>query len=83
MKQVIFIFIAMLLLSIAVGNTVDRIGYAHKQIRNMQQNLVHRLGSWVAALSFMGSPYFIDYDCFKSGIFHYSGFYNPNSLFSR
>ncbi|GHS87345.1 hypothetical protein FACS1894201_08590 [Bacteroidia bacterium] len=56
------------------GNQVTRIGYSHKVIHNMTQNMVHK---------YRDTPYYMDYDEFRTGGYFYNGYRNPLSLWDR
>lgn len=66
-----------------VGNTVSRIGFSHRFVQHVTQNLmVHRYG--FLGLSFMGtSPDFGYYNSFYTGPYLHSGYYNPYTLYGR
>ena len=57
----------------ANNNSICRIGYSSKFVQSLTQNLVHK---------FMKTPYFMNYNNFKSGAFYYSGYNNPFSLWN-
>ncbi|MDE5635464.1 MAG: hypothetical protein K2I52_04060, partial [Muribaculaceae bacterium] len=54
------------------GNQVYRIGYSHKEIQDKTQNLVHR--------TIAQTPLFEGYKQFKEGVYIYSGYNSPYSL---
>ncbi|MDR2408444.1 MAG: hypothetical protein LBE13_10090 [Bacteroidales bacterium] len=56
------------------GNQITRIGYSHKIVHNMTQNMVHK---------FMNTPYYMSYDEFRRGGYFYTGYRNPFSLWER
>jgi hypothetical protein len=56
-------------------NQVTRIGFSHKMIQNLTQNLIHKtIGK---------APYFLNYDELKTSGYFYSGYHNPFSLWER
>lgn len=57
------------------GNT-NRIGYSHPMIQNYTQNLTHKtkLGS---------QNYYLNYNKFREGVYSYSGYNNPFSLWGH
>jgi hypothetical protein len=57
------------------GNQVTRIGYSHPMVQNFTQNVIHKYVT--------PTPYFLDYNKFRSGGYFYSGYYNPFSLWER
>lgn len=57
------------------GNQVTRIGYSHKTVQNLTQNAVHKY--------LTPTPYFLNYNEFKTGGYFYSGYNNPFSLWER
>lgn len=56
------------------GNQITRIGFSHKIIHNLTQNMAHK---------FMSTGYYMTYDEFKTGGYIYSGYNNPLSLWER
>lgn len=54
------------------GNQVYRIGYSHKQIQDKTQNLVHK--------TIVPTPLFVGEEQFKEGVYIYSGYNSPYSL---
>lgn len=56
------------------GNQITRVGFSHKIVHNLTQNMVHK---------FMKTPYYMSYDEFKTGGYVYSGYNNPLSLWER
>lgn len=54
------------------NNQITRIGFSHPMVQNLTQNAVHKY--------FTPTPYFLNYDNFKTGGYVYSGSYNPFSL---
>ena len=56
------------------GNQITRVGFSHKVIHNLTQNMVHK---------YMSTPYYMSYDEFKTGGYVYSGYNNPLSLWER
>ena len=67
------------------GNTVERVGYNHPQVQNTMQNkMIHKKGFLWGLFGFGKANYFSDYNNFKSkGIYGYSGWYNPFSLYGK
>jgi RHS repeat-associated protein len=57
------------------GNQITRIGFSHPMVQNLTQNLIHKYVT--------PTPYFLNYDEFKSGGYFYSGYNNPFSLWER
>lgn len=57
------------------GNSITRIGYSHKSFQDLTQNGVHK---WVP---FGRQNYYLDYSEFRSGLYSYSGMFNPFSLY--
>ncbi len=55
------------------GNQVSRIGYSHKEVQDFFQNGLHQ--SWFP------TPYYLNYDNFTRGVYSYTGFYNPFTLY--
>jgi RHS repeat-associated protein len=56
------------------GNHVERIGYSSKWVQELTQNLVHR---WVP---FGRQNFYVDDSNFTKGIYLYTGYYNPYSI---
>lgn len=63
------------------GNTVDRIGYSHKMVQDRTQNWVHRNGFFY--LPFGHQHFYVDYSQFRTGVFSFTGHYNPYSLWGK
>lgn len=63
-------------LGISQGNFTSRIGYSHPLIQDKIQNNLHRNGP-----GFSRTNYFNKYDHFEKGMYFYSGYNNPFSLF--
>ncbi|MDL2323157.1 hypothetical protein LJC52_04130 [Bacteroidales bacterium OttesenSCG-928-A17] len=59
-----------------VGNRISRIGFSHSSFQDLQQNGIHTTG-------FGKQNFYRMYDEFKSGLYLYSGHYNPFSLWGR
>ncbi len=57
------------------GSSITRVGYSHKSFQDLTQNGVHK---WVP---FGRQNYYLDYSQFRSGLYSYSGTYNPFSLY--
>jgi len=57
------------------GNQISRIGFSHSMVQNLTQNAVHKY--------LTPTPYFLNYDYFNSGLYFYSGYYNPFSLWEK
>jgi RHS repeat-associated protein len=57
-----------------VGNRIERIGYSSPWVQEFTQNLVHR---WVP---FGRQNFYVNDTAFSSGIYGYSGYYSPFSL---
>jgi hypothetical protein len=56
------------------GNQITRIGFSHKIVHNLTQNMVHK---------FMDTPYYVTYDEFRRSGYFYTGYRNPLSLWDR
>jgi hypothetical protein len=56
------------------GNQITRVGFSHKIVHNLTQNMVHK---------FMDTPYYMSYDEFRGGGYFYTGYRNPLSLWDR
>ena len=54
---------------------VIRFGVSHPVVQNLTQNLVHKFKNGYA-------PFFLNYDYMYKGVYSYSGFDNPISLFN-
>ncbi len=54
------------------GNQVHRIGYSHKNVQEMTQNFVHK--------HLANTPQFNGEDYFKEGVYIYTGYNSPYSL---
>ena len=57
------------------GNTVSRIGYNHWRVQDITQNGVHR------HVFFGRQNYYTGYNNIRTGVYGYSGYYNPFSLY--
>jgi len=57
------------------GHQLTRIGFSHPMVQNLTQNLIHKF--------LTPTPYFLNYNEFRSGGYFYSGYYNPHSLWER
>lgn len=69
------VFEAPLWLGLRHGNHINRIGYSHRYIQSLTQNFVHK--------NIVKTPYFLNYNSFNEGIFMYSGYNNPFTLWNR
>jgi len=56
------------------NNKNYRLGISHPYVQSLTQNFVHKY--------ITPTPFFLDYTSFKSGIFSYSGNYNPFTLWN-
>jgi hypothetical protein len=56
------------------GNQVTRMGFSHRTVHNLTQNMVHK---------YMNTPYYMSYDEFRGGGYFYTGYRNPLSLWDR
>ncbi len=66
------------------GNTIERIGYSHRAIQNaLQNNMVHKKGLLWGLFPIGKANYFLDYKYFDRGIYLYSGWNNPFSLWGK
>lgn len=54
------------------NNQIQRIGMSDRTVQRLTQNFVHKY--------LVKTPYFLDYSNFKTGLYSYSGFANPLSL---
>jgi hypothetical protein len=57
------------------GNQITRIGYSARWIQDLTQNGIHKTIS--------PTPFFLNYNYFRTGGYFYSGYYNPHSLWDR
>ena len=69
------VFESPLWFGIRQGNTIHRLGYSHRYVQTLTQNFVHR--------NIAKTPYFIDYNSFHKGIYVYSGYANPFTLWNN
>ena len=58
-----------------IGNTISRIGYSHQRVQDATQNVIHRY------FPPGRQHYYNKYDHFNAGMYGYSGYYNPFSLY--
>ena len=69
------VFTAPLWLGYKSNGQVIRFGVSHPVVQNLTQNLVHKFKIGYA-------PFFLNYDYMYKGVYSYSGFDNPISLFN-
>ncbi|MCC6289884.1 MAG: hypothetical protein IT249_18560 [Chitinophagaceae bacterium] len=55
------------------GNQISRFGFSHREVQDFFQNGLHQ--SWFP------TPYYLNYDYFRGGIYTYSGYYSPYTLY--
>jgi RHS repeat-associated protein len=55
------------------GNQVTRVGFSHREVQDAFQNGLHQ--NWFP------TPYYLNYDNFTKGLYNYTGFYNPFTLY--
>lgn len=55
------------------GNQMRKVGFSHKAVQDVFQNGLHQ--SWFP------TPYYLNYDNFKGGIYSKWGYYNPYTLY--
>ena len=73
-------YVSPLYFGIRQGNRIERIGYNHWKFQHATQNwFAHERGFARSGL-FGYADYFMDYDYFNNGIYSYSGYYNPYSI---
>ncbi|NOZ33948.1 MAG: hypothetical protein GXO80_01440 [Chlorobi bacterium] len=64
------------------GNRIERIGYSHKYVQQFFQNyLIHRHGFGLTTAT--NQNLYASYDKMYTGIWGYSGWYNPYSIWGR
>jgi hypothetical protein len=73
------VFRAPLYFGFQSGNQVSRIGYSHKYVQVLTQNLWHK---W-APLKSMRTHFSINYQPETQGGYYYRGTYNPYSLYFK
>ncbi len=70
-----FVYSCPLWIGIRRGNSISRFGYSHPLFQDATQNFVHKY------CDFGRMHFYIDYNHFESGLYHYFGYYNPFSLY--
>ena len=72
-----------LYLGFRYGNTTERIGYSHKAIQHALQNKMAHEKGFLRIMPFGTANYFMDYEHFDKGMYYFSGWNNPYSLWGR
>ena len=62
------------------GNEITRFGYSSRWVQDRTQNFIHR-NFGINQLSFGYQNYYNDYSQMKEGLYSYSGFYSPYTLY--
>ena len=58
----------------AIDNQISRIGYSFKESQDVFQNGIH------GRVPFGKQNYYLNYNYFRTGMYLYTGYYNPFSL---
>ena len=71
------VFSSPLYFSVRVGNRVERVGYNHSIFQDATQNFIHKY------LPFGRQNFYTKYNDSTYGMYYYSGWYNPYSIFGK